>query len=82
MLQEKVELKKMSNTQQSQSNSSTTLSVNGKGRGRGSNKSGVSRNYPRGIGLDFRKLSRTTLMSYIDHHGEYLIEINDYKFQK
>lgn len=29
-----------------------------------------SRSYPRGVGLDFRKLAGLTLMSYIDHHGE------------
>jgi len=28
-----------------------------------------SRSYPRGVGIDFRKLSNLTLMSYIDHHG-------------
>mmetsp|Transcript_32650 Transcript_32650/g.79334 ORF Transcript_32650/g.79334 Transcript_32650/m.79334 type:complete len:351 (+) Transcript_32650:113-1165(+) len=28
-----------------------------------------SRSYPRGVGLDFRKLGGLTLISYIDHHG-------------
>ena len=28
-----------------------------------------SRSYPRGVGIDFRKLSNWTLMSYIDYHG-------------
>lgn len=28
-----------------------------------------SRSYPRGVGLDFRKLAGMTLASYIDHHG-------------
>jgi len=28
-----------------------------------------SRSYPRGVGLDFRKLAGLTLMTYIDHHG-------------
>lgn len=28
-----------------------------------------SRSYPRGVGLDFKKLAGLTLMSYIDHHG-------------
>ena len=28
----------------------------------------VSRSYPRGVGLDFRKLTGLTLLSYIDHH--------------
>jgi hypothetical protein len=32
-------------------------------------RSGHSRSYPRGVGLDFRKLAGLTLMSYIDHHG-------------
>lgn len=28
-----------------------------------------SRSYPRGVGLDFRKLAGLTLLNYIDHHG-------------
>jgi len=32
-------------------------------------KTGPSRSYPRGVGLDFRKLPGLTLVSYIDHHG-------------
>jgi hypothetical protein len=28
-----------------------------------------SRSYPRGVGLDFRKLAGITLINYIDHHG-------------
>ena len=39
-------------------------------RGRGGSKHTHSRSYPRGVGLDFRKLAGLTLMSYIDHHGE------------
>jgi hypothetical protein len=34
-------------------------------------KTGHSRSYPRGVGLDFRKLPGLTLVSYIDHHGTY-----------
>jgi len=30
-----------------------------------------SRSYPRGVGLDFRKLPGMTLVSYIDQHGEF-----------
>ena len=30
-----------------------------------------SRSYPRGVGLDFRKLPGMTLISYIDQHGEW-----------
>jgi hypothetical protein len=37
-------------------------------RSSGQNKS-HSRSYPRGVGLDFRKLAGLTLLSYIDHHG-------------
>ena len=40
-----------------------------KPRGRAAHKSTHSRSYPRGVGLDFRKLAGLTLMSYIDHHG-------------
>eukprot|EP00566_Odontella_aurita_P032117 CAMPEP_0113580680 /NCGR_PEP_ID=MMETSP0015_2-20120614/30825_1 /TAXON_ID=2838 /ORGANISM="Odontella" /LENGTH=59 /DNA_ID=CAMNT_0000484931 /DNA_START=1 /DNA_END=177 /DNA_ORIENTATION=+ /assembly_acc=CAM_ASM_000160 len=40
-----------------------------KPRGRSTQKSTHSRSYPRGVGLDFRKLAGLTLMSYIDHHG-------------
>jgi hypothetical protein len=32
-------------------------------------KQSHSRSYPRGVGLDFRKLAGLTLLSYIDHHG-------------
>ena len=45
----------------------------GRGRGRGGgSKQTHSRSYPRGVGLDFRKLAGLTLMGYIDHHGKYL----------
>jgi hypothetical protein len=30
----------------------------------------VSRSYPRGVGMDFRKLAGLTLVNYIDHHGK------------
>ena len=30
---------------------------------------GYSRLYPRGVGIDFRKLAGPTLLNYIDHHG-------------
>ena len=33
-------------------------------------KPATSRSYPRGVGLDFRKLAGLTLVSYIDHHGK------------
>jgi len=42
---------------------------NSKFRVRGPNKASHSRSYPRGVGLDFRKLAGLTLMGYIDHHG-------------
>jgi hypothetical protein len=29
----------------------------------------ASRSYPRGVGLDFRKLAGISLINYIDHHG-------------
>eukprot|EP00934_Nitzschia_sp_Nitz4_P006840 Nitzschia sp. Nitz4//scaffold5_size260463//59942//60883//NITZ4_000957-RA/size260463-processed-gene-0.60-mRNA-1//1//CDS//3329555265//6830//frame0 len=47
--------------------SSTTSSTTGK-RKSGAFKS-QSRSYPRGVGLDFRKLAGLTLVSYIEHHG-------------
>ena len=28
-----------------------------------------SRSYPRGVGVDFKKLAGLTLLNYIDHHG-------------
>ena len=40
------------------------------GRPRNQAKSTHSRSYPRGVGIDFRKLAGLTLMSYIDHHGK------------
>ena len=42
----------------------------GKQQRRGSYKQ-QSRAYPRGVGLDFRKLGGLSLLSYIDHHGMY-----------
>ena len=39
--------------------------------GRSVGKATHSRSYPRGVGIDFRKLAGLTLMSYIDHHGEF-----------
>jgi hypothetical protein len=55
----------------------------GVGRGKGSQNAaggknvvtvkpvpGSSRAYPRGVGLDFRKLGALTLLNYIDHHGK------------
>jgi len=43
----------------------------GRGRAIGSGKATHSRSYPRGVGLDFRKLAGLTLNSYIDHHGKH-----------
>ncbi|KAI2511966.1 Sin3 binding region of histone deacetylase complex subunit SAP30 [Fragilaria crotonensis] len=51
---------------------STVLTASGgstKQQRRTSQKAGHSRSYPRGVGLDFRKLAGLTLFSYIDHHG-------------
>lgn len=39
------------------------------GAGSSSAKVSHSRSYPRGVGLDFKKLPCLTLMSYIDHHN-------------
>lgn len=41
----------------------------GKQQRRGPAKGSHSRSYPRGVGLDFRKLAGLTLLGYIDHHG-------------
>lgn len=41
----------------------------GKAPRRSSGKHSHSRSYPRGVGLDFRKLAGLTLLNYIDHHG-------------
>mmetsp|Transcript_2962 Transcript_2962/g.8302 ORF Transcript_2962/g.8302 Transcript_2962/m.8302 type:complete len:86 (+) Transcript_2962:206-463(+) len=38
-------------------------------RRRSSGKTSHSRSYPRGVGLDFRRLAGLTLVHYIDHHG-------------
>jgi hypothetical protein len=50
----------------------STTSKGSRGRGSGSGKTTHSRSYPRGVGLDFRKLAGLTLMGYIDHHGKFL----------
>ena len=63
-------------------NATTTATTNG-GNGsskiprRTSGKSNHSRSYPRGVGLDFRKLAGLTLVSYIDHHGKQILEIGE-----
>ena len=46
----------------------------GRGSGRknstkNSSTKNIARAYPRGLGVDFRKLAGLTLMGYIDHHG-------------
>lgn len=33
-------------------------------------KAGQSRSYPRGVGVDFRKVAGLTLLNYIDHQGK------------
>jgi hypothetical protein len=45
----------------------------GGGSGISSKQHSYSRSYPRGVGLDFRKLAGLTLLNYIDHHGEFII---------
>ena len=55
----------------------TTSSSSGGGalsgtKRKSTSKSSHSRSYPRGVGLDFRKLAGLTLISYIDHHGKCL----------
>jgi len=51
--------------------SSSTTTATAKAPRRASGKQGHSRSYPRGVGLDFRKLAGLTLLQYIDHHGTY-----------
>lgn len=51
----------------------TTSSGGAKAPRRGSGKATHSRSYPRGVGLDFRKIAGMTLLSYIDHHGTYVL---------
>jgi SAGA-associated factor 29 len=57
----------MSEIQQQTNQPSQTTST--KGRRVSSGKMTHSRSYPRGVGLDFKKLPGLTLMSYIDHHS-------------
>mmetsp|Transcript_42275 Transcript_42275/g.47761 ORF Transcript_42275/g.47761 Transcript_42275/m.47761 type:complete len:500 (+) Transcript_42275:131-1630(+) len=53
----------------SSSNKATTVTKSGHTKKKTGPKTGHSRSYPRGVGLDFRKLAGLTLVSYIDHHG-------------
>lgn len=55
---------------------STHTGTTGTGKEKGVRKANItgsrqthSRSYPRGVGLDFRKLAGITLINYIDHHG-------------
>lgn len=43
-------------------------------RGSGKGYGNFSRSYPRGVCVDFRKLSYATVLNYIDHHGEFAYE--------
>jgi hypothetical protein len=61
------------------STNNSTNAAGGAGKEKGVRKANVtgsrqthSRSYPRGVGLDFRKLAGITLINYIDHHGTYL----------
>lgn len=56
-----------SSRQQRSTMASATPAV--KAARRTNTKTSHSRSYPRGVGLDFRKLAGLTLLSYIDHHG-------------
>jgi len=49
--------------------SSTAAGGGGKAQRRASGKHSHSRSYPRGVGVDFKKLAGLTLLNYIDHHG-------------
>lgn len=51
--------------------STAPSAVGNKAPRRSSGKQAHSRSYPRGVGLDFRKLAGLTLLGYIDHHGTY-----------
>jgi hypothetical protein len=46
--------------------------IAGKVQRRTSGNKNHSRSYPRGVGLDFRKLAGLSLLNYIDHHGMYI----------
>jgi hypothetical protein len=62
------------NASYSAAGSSSTAAAGSKGGRRLSgNKQqhNPSRSYPRGVGLDFRKLPGLSLINYVDHHGMY-----------
>lgn len=44
----------------------------GKANRRASGNKSHSRSYPRGVGIDFRKLAGLSLLNYIDHHGTFV----------
>lgn len=72
---------KMNNTNTAVASSTASTNANaGTGKEKGMRKVNIagsrqthSRSYPRGVGLDFRKLAGITLINYIDHHGKYRI---------
>ena len=56
----------------SNAGSNSAASAGNKVARRQSAKVTHSRSYPRGVGLDFRKLAGLSLINYIDHHGMFL----------
>lgn len=58
------------------SNKATTVTKSGHTKKKTGPKTGHSRSYPRGVGLDFRKLAGLTLVSYIDHHGKCTVHVS------
>jgi hypothetical protein len=65
-----------SNTNATAAATSSTNAGSGTGKEKSVRKANIagarqthSRSYPRGVGLDFRKLAGITLINYIDHHG-------------
>ena len=59
----------------SSSNKAMTVTKSGHTKKKTGPKTGHSRSYPRGVGLDFRKLAGLTLVSYIDHHGKCAVHL-------
>jgi hypothetical protein len=68
-----------SNSTKTGANNVSSSITGGSAAAGNSSKQIHSRSYPRGVGLDFRKLAGLSLINYIDHHGTFLL---DYYFVK
>jgi hypothetical protein len=62
-----------SNSTKAGANTASSSTTGGTAASGNTSKQIHSRSYPRGVGLDFRKLAGLSLINYIDHHGTFFL---------